>query len=196
MNAKAYVFRYFLLKAVSLRYQVGEIVPSEHALAKKLGLSRLTIRSAYLQLVNLGLLRSIHGKGYELAKTPSMLLNPIHGLVLDCDCAITYRHSHYALEYSNNGKVQAFTFAYMPMLQVTDEELTCFDDLANHYILSSNLGFDEVVLSFNERPCLSMHQELNLNINIRAYKKGECVLEVISFIKPERYVRKSSILKF
>lgn len=195
MNAKAYVFRYFLLKVVSLKFQVGEIMPSEHALAKKLGLSRLTIRSAYSQLVNLGLIKSIHGKGYELAKTPSMILNPLNGLVFDCECSISYKHSHYAIEYKIGDKIQAFTFVYMPMLQ-NNAVVKSFDDLANNYILSSNLGFDEIILSFNERPCLSMHPDLNFNINIRAYKKHECVFESISFIKPERYVRKMNILKF
>lgn len=170
-------------------------MPSENTLAKKLGLSRLTIRSAYLQLVNLGLLKSIHGKGYELAKTPSMLLNPLNGLILDCECSINYKHSHYAIEYRLNEKAQAFTFVYMPMLQ-NNAVLNSFDDLANNYILASNLGFDEIVLSFNERPCLSMHPDLNFNINIRAYKKKECVFEAISFIKPERYIRKYAILKF
>lgn len=44
-------------------WKVGERIPSENQLCQELGVSRVSVRNALHQLITLGILQSVHGKG-------------------------------------------------------------------------------------------------------------------------------------
>jgi len=60
------VVQYFKNNIISGEWKVGEKIPSEHQLTQILGVSRASVRSAIQQLVGIGVLESIHGKGTYL----------------------------------------------------------------------------------------------------------------------------------
>ena len=65
---------------------VGEKIPSENQLTQMLGVSRSSIRTAIQQLVGIGALESVHGKGtFVTTNDLSALLNRSNGLT-EADC--------------------------------------------------------------------------------------------------------------
>ena len=57
------VVQYFKDNIVSGEWKIGEKIPSENRLTQILGVSRASIRTAIQQLVGVGVLESVHGKG-------------------------------------------------------------------------------------------------------------------------------------
>lgn len=64
MTKTNYVKDYVINKIISLDYKIGEIIPSENAMAIKLSVSRQIVRQAYDHLVGTGWIISKKGKGY------------------------------------------------------------------------------------------------------------------------------------
>lgn len=57
------IVEYFKDNILSGEWKVGEKIPSENQLTQMLGVSRASVRTAIQQLVGIGVLESIHGKG-------------------------------------------------------------------------------------------------------------------------------------
>lgn len=57
------VVQYFKDNIISGEWVVGEKIPSENKLTQVLGVSRASVRTAIQQLVGIGVLESVHGKG-------------------------------------------------------------------------------------------------------------------------------------
>ena len=57
------------------KYRIGERVPSEHALARGLGVSRVSVRLAVQQFMAIGVLESVHGSGTFLRSLDFRTLN-------------------------------------------------------------------------------------------------------------------------
>jgi len=80
------VYDELLLRITKGEFLVGSQLPSEPDLAKKLGVSRATLRQALVLLQDDGLVRNIRGKGNYLLETPYLqedrqlekLSNPMH----------------------------------------------------------------------------------------------------------------------
>lgn len=60
------IVRYFKDNIVSGEWKVGEKIPSENQLTQMLGVSRASVRTAIQQMVGIGVLESVHGKGTYL----------------------------------------------------------------------------------------------------------------------------------
>lgn len=60
------IVQYFKDNITSGAWNVGEKIPSENQLTKTLGVSRASVRTAIQQLVGIGVLESVHGKGTYL----------------------------------------------------------------------------------------------------------------------------------
>ena len=56
------------------QYRPGDKLPSEHELCREYGISRMTVRLALSQLIQQGLVRSVHGKG-TFVKEPVVSYN-------------------------------------------------------------------------------------------------------------------------
>lgn len=57
------IVEYFKENILSGGWKVGEKIPSENQLTATLGVSRASVRTAIRQLVGIGVLESVHGKG-------------------------------------------------------------------------------------------------------------------------------------
>lgn len=57
------IVEYFKENILSGEWKVGEKIPSENQLTVTLGVSRASVRTAIRQLVGIGVLESVHGKG-------------------------------------------------------------------------------------------------------------------------------------
>lgn len=62
-NITEQIIDYFKEKIESGQWKIGEKIPSENQLTQTLGVSRASIRSAMSQLIGIGVLESVHGKG-------------------------------------------------------------------------------------------------------------------------------------
>lgn len=60
------IVQYFKDNITSGEWEVGKKIPSENQLTQMLGVSRASVRTAIQQLVGIGVLESIHGKGTYL----------------------------------------------------------------------------------------------------------------------------------
>lgn len=60
------IVRYLLKNIEDGTWAVGDQIPSENALSRELGASRVSVRNALQQFTALGVLESIHGKGTYL----------------------------------------------------------------------------------------------------------------------------------
>ena len=65
-NITEQIVNYFKQKIESGEWKVGEKIPSENQLTQMLGVSRASVRSAMNQLIGIGVLESVHGKGTYL----------------------------------------------------------------------------------------------------------------------------------
>ena len=65
-NITEQIVNYFEQKIESGEWKVGEKIPSENQLTQMLGVSRASVRSAMNQLIGIGVLESVHGKGTYL----------------------------------------------------------------------------------------------------------------------------------
>lgn len=57
------IVQYFKDNIISGEWVIGEKIPSENQLTRILGVSRASVRTAIQQLVGIGVLESVHGKG-------------------------------------------------------------------------------------------------------------------------------------
>ncbi|MCP1102787.1 GntR family transcriptional repressor for pyruvate dehydrogenase complex [Aequitasia blattaphilus] len=57
------IVQYFKKNIEAGEWKVGEKIPSENQLTQKLGVSRASVRTAIQQMVGIGVLESVHGKG-------------------------------------------------------------------------------------------------------------------------------------
>lgn len=57
------VVQYFKDNIISGEWEIGEKIPSENQLTKILGVSRASVRAGIQQMVGIGVLESVHGKG-------------------------------------------------------------------------------------------------------------------------------------
>ncbi len=75
-NVTDQIVKYYKQRIISGDWKVGEKIPSENQLCAKLGVSRASIRSAVKELIGVGVLESIHGKGTFLIDNA---LDPLAG---------------------------------------------------------------------------------------------------------------------
>ena len=62
-NVTEQIVAYYKQQILNGTWKVGEKIPSENQLCGELGVSRASIRSAVKELIGLGVLESMHGKG-------------------------------------------------------------------------------------------------------------------------------------
>lgn len=62
-NVTEQIVEYYKQRILSGDWKVGEKIPSENQLCAELGVSRASIRSAVKELIGVGVLESVHGKG-------------------------------------------------------------------------------------------------------------------------------------
>ncbi len=67
-NVTAQVVEYLTANINNGEWKPGEKIPSENTLTQELGVSRASIRAAIGQLIGLGVLESVHGKGTFLLR--------------------------------------------------------------------------------------------------------------------------------
>lgn len=87
LNVTEQITKYFKDNIILGSWAVGEKIPSEKQLTESLGVSRASVRTAIQQLVGLGVLKTIHGKGTYLItdQLDSVLKSEIIVTKEDCE---------------------------------------------------------------------------------------------------------------
>lgn len=87
VNVSARVLQYLTSQIRNGTWTVGSKIPSENQLTQQLGVSRASVRVAIQQLIGVGVLESIHGKGTFLRDDRVELLMNGAGRITPADCA-------------------------------------------------------------------------------------------------------------
>lgn len=85
-NVTEQVVEYYKQQIFTGKWKVGEKIPSENHLSVELGVSRASIRSAVKELIGIGVLQSIHGKGTFLIDDLTDLYNSTEYKITAEDC--------------------------------------------------------------------------------------------------------------
>lgn len=122
LSSKKYISKYIILKILNDEYKKSNIIPSENRLAIKFNCSRLTARSALINLVDIGVLQSKQGMGY---------------LVSDCAMSVLF-YSNKLKCSSNNSMIEKIR--KLKINALNDNSINCpidifcilnYDSLAN-----------------------------------------------------------------
>ncbi|WP_051675820.1 GntR family transcriptional regulator [Ureaplasma canigenitalium] len=97
MTNKAYILRYVLLKIAVEEFKIKDIIPSEHKLADKFSIGRITVHNAYEILKVLGIISPIQGSGFYVTKTIDEYINPIFARLYHFTDRI--RYEQFAINY-------------------------------------------------------------------------------------------------
>lgn len=108
------VIAYYKQKIREGEWKIGEKVPSENQLTAELGVSRASIRSAVKELIGIGVLESIHGKGTFLIDDKFELQNNSEYQITANDC----RDIRNVLEFRRIIEPEA---CYLATIRMTDE---------------------------------------------------------------------------
>ncbi len=84
-NVTQQVIEYLKENLESGNWQVGEKIPSENQLTQILGVSRSSVRTAIQQLIGIGCLESIHGKGTFVVSSSMNAFGSTEGIT-EADC--------------------------------------------------------------------------------------------------------------
>ncbi len=85
-NVTEQIIAYYKQKILEGEWKVGGKVPSENQLSAELGVSRASIRSAVKELIGIGVLESIHGKGTYLIDNKLDFQNSSEYKITASDC--------------------------------------------------------------------------------------------------------------
>lgn len=172
-NVTDQIVEYYKQRIRNGDWKVGEKIPSENQLCAELGVSRASIRSAVKELIGLGVLESIHGKG-------TFLIDDL----LDAGNGSEYRIT--AQDCLDMGKVLEFRkivepeACYLAAVHMTDELLkeledafkTMRDNISNSiWFVTADLRFHRAISQSTDNPLIEKSLSRIFDENFRDHEK-------------------------
>ncbi|MFW6029141.1 MAG: GntR family transcriptional regulator [Halanaerobiales bacterium] len=148
----------------------GEKLPGENALAKKMGVSRGSLRQALLILQEDGLITNVHGKGNYVTKNNFIFGEGLEkiGNVIEKSCKYEYKVSNISIDFEAPNKMLA------NKLHLSEHDLI----VTNHILYSSKEKYISLGIYFIPFDILK-----NYNINSNSSE------EVKKFIDKSLYIK-------
>ncbi len=183
LTKKQYISKYIFLKILFGEFQIGDLVYSESSMSKLFNTTNATVRVAYNNLIQRGILKPQKGKGYIVLKNiGSYMFDQYENLTK----LISNHDKNIFYFYLNNKKIADLSFI-SPFI---DEKTTINVLLDVFKIVFSKLEIEEITLNksyshnkeflineyhylWNNKEVLSLKLRCNLqHIDIFNYKKN------------------------
>lgn len=182
-NVTEQVVEYLKENISAGNWGVGEKIPSENQLTQLLGVSRTSVRTAIQQLVGVGALESIHGKGtFVTTADLSALLKRGNGIteadcqdikkVLEFRCILEPDTCYLAAERMTQASMDALVYHLGMMKQsIGDQEAFVRHDIQFHQEISKASGNNLLEKSLRDvfEQTASNHARIN---DLFGYKDG------------------------
>lgn len=185
-NVTEYVVEYLKDNISSRNWGVGDKIPSENQLTQLLGVSRSSVRTAIKQLVGVGALESVHGKGTFITTNDlSSLLNRSSGIteadcrdikkVLEFRCVLEPEICYMAVDRITSEGLNNLTYHLTQMKQsVGNQEIFVRQDIQFHQEISKACDNQLLEKSLRNDPSSSTTMEpekLNENVQLQRFKE-------------------------
>lgn len=132
LNVTNQIVQYFKDNIILGNWRVGDKIPSEKTLTDSLGVSRASVRTAIQQLVGIGVLNTVHGKGTYLLTDnfddvlhSEIIVNPEDCKdilkVMEFRCIVEPDACYMAVSKMPAGFVQSLERLYAAMIQDKDD---------------------------------------------------------------------------
>ena len=172
-NVTEQIVAYYKQQILNGTWKVGEKIPSENQLCGELGVSRASIRSAVKELIGLGVLESMHGKG-------TFLIDDL----LDAQEGARYKIT--AQDCMDMGKVLEFRrivepeACYLAAVHMTDELLKELDasfrvmreNITNSVkFVTADLRFHRAISKASENPLIEKSLNRLFDENLKDHQK-------------------------
>ncbi len=172
-NVTNQIVEYYKQQILNGDWKVGEKIPSENQLCSELGVSRASVRSAVKELIGVGVLESVHGKGTFLIDNTFDQLSAAEYKITAEDCMDMKK----VLEFRSIIEPEA---CYLATMNFTDELQTALEitletmkmNVSNSLkFISADLGFHRAISHATDNPLIAKSLNRIFDENFRDHEK-------------------------